>query len=71
MTIADPDPTETREWIEAIGSVLEYEGPERAHFLLDRAIDTARRSGADVHRHRRRNAPGKYGRPQLQEAAVG
>jgi pyruvate dehydrogenase E1 component len=48
MNMIDPDPAETREWLEAIESVLEYEGQERAHYLLGRAIDTARRSGADV-----------------------
>ena len=42
----DIDPDETREWIESIDSVLKAEGPERAHFLLERLIDHARRSGA-------------------------
>jgi len=42
----DTDPTETREWLASIDSVLKREGPERAHFLLNRVIDFARRSGA-------------------------
>jgi len=42
----DTDPTETREWLESIDSVLRVHGPERAHFLLNRVIDFARRSGA-------------------------
>ncbi|MEM9209213.1 MAG: pyruvate dehydrogenase (acetyl-transferring), homodimeric type, partial [Pseudomonadota bacterium] len=42
----DTDPTETNEWLESIDSVLKREGPERAHFLLNRVIDFARRSGA-------------------------
>lgn len=42
----DLDPTETNEWIESIDSVLTHHGPERAHFLLNRMIDFARRSGA-------------------------
>ncbi|MCP4699542.1 MAG: pyruvate dehydrogenase (acetyl-transferring), homodimeric type [Gammaproteobacteria bacterium] len=42
----DIDPEETREWLEALQSVLEKEGPERAHYLLERLIDKARRSGA-------------------------
>jgi pyruvate dehydrogenase E1 component len=42
----DLDPTETREWLESIDSVLETQGPERAHFLLNQMIDFARRSGA-------------------------
>ncbi len=42
----DPDPLETQEWLESIDSVLKAHGPVRAHFLLDRLIDHARRSGA-------------------------
>jgi pyruvate dehydrogenase E1 component len=42
----DIDPQETQEWIESLDSVLEREGPERAHFLLERLIDKTRRSGA-------------------------
>jgi pyruvate dehydrogenase E1 component len=44
--IEDIDPEETREWVESIDSVLKAQGPERAHFLLERLIDHARRSGA-------------------------
>jgi len=43
---SDLDPQETREWLESIDSVLRNEGAERAHFLLERLIDHARRSGA-------------------------
>jgi pyruvate dehydrogenase E1 component len=42
----DVDPTETQEWLESIDSVLKTYGTERAHFLLERMIDHARRSGA-------------------------
>lgn len=42
----DTDPQETREWLDALAAVLEEEGPERAHYLLERLIDLARRSGA-------------------------
>jgi len=42
----DLDPQETQEWIESLESVLEREGQERAHFLLEKLIDKARRSGA-------------------------
>jgi len=42
----DIDPLETSEWLESIDSVLAQHGPERAHFLLNRMIDYARRSGA-------------------------
>ena len=47
-TPGDPDPQETREWLEAIQSVLEYDGPERAQFLLERLVDAARRSGGQL-----------------------
>ena len=45
-TKSDVDPVETREWLEALESVLEHEGPERAHFLIERLVEKARRSGA-------------------------
>ena len=44
--IEDADPGETREWLESIDSVLRVHGAERAHYLLERLIDHARRSGA-------------------------
>jgi pyruvate dehydrogenase E1 component len=44
----DIDPQETREWIEALDSVLDSEGVERAHFLLERLVERARRSGAYI-----------------------
>ena len=42
----DIDPIETQEWLDALEAVLEAEGNERAHFLLEQLIDKARRSGA-------------------------
>jgi pyruvate dehydrogenase E1 component len=42
----DIDPQETQEWLDALDAVLENEGIERAHFLLERLIDKARRTGA-------------------------
>ena len=44
--IDDIDPLETSEWLESIDSVLAQHGPERAHYLLNKMIDFARRSGA-------------------------
>jgi len=44
----DIDPIETQEWLEALEAVFEREGTERAHFLLEHLIDTARRSGAHL-----------------------
>src|SRR5262245_25299422 len=42
----DPDVLETQEWLEALDAVLDREGPERAHYLLEKLIEKARRSGA-------------------------
>src|SRR5574338_327501 len=44
----DPDALETQEWLDALEAVLEREGPERAHYLLERLVDKARRSGAYI-----------------------
>ena len=32
---ADPDAQETREWLDALAAVIEVEGPERAHYLIE------------------------------------
>ena len=44
----DVDLIETQEWLDALAAVLDKEGPERAHYLLERLTDLARRSGADI-----------------------
>ncbi len=44
--IPDLDPQETQEWLAALEGVLEAQGPDRAHFLIEALIDKARRSGA-------------------------
>ena len=44
----DTDPLETREWREALAAILEREGPDRAHFLLDQLVEQARRNGAFI-----------------------
>jgi len=44
----DPDELETREWLDALEAVLEREGGERAHFLLERLVEKARMSGAYI-----------------------
>jgi pyruvate dehydrogenase E1 component len=46
--IPDHDPQETQEWIDALQSVLENEGADRAHFLISQLIDKARKSGDDM-----------------------
>ena len=37
--IADIDPLETQEWLEALEDVLATDGADRAHYLLDQLID--------------------------------
>lgn len=44
----DSDELETQEWIDALEAVIDREGPERAHFLLEQLIDKSRRSGANL-----------------------
>ncbi|EIC30155.1 MULTISPECIES: pyruvate dehydrogenase (acetyl-transferring), homodimeric type [Methylomicrobium] len=44
----DIDPAETREWVEALQAVLEKDGNERAHFLIEQLVAVARHSGFDV-----------------------
>ncbi len=44
----DPDPTETREWIESIKAVIDAQGPERAHQLLEGMVELTRRSGTHL-----------------------
>jgi pyruvate dehydrogenase E1 component len=44
----DLDPTETREWIESLESVIRSDGPERAHYLLERMVDETRRAGGHI-----------------------
>ena len=41
---SDPDPQETREWVESLQSLIANEGEARAEFLLQQLLDTARRS---------------------------
>ena len=44
----DADPTETREWLDALAAVIASEGGDRAHFLLEQLIDQARQAGIDM-----------------------
>ena len=44
----DIDPQETQEWLDALEGVLENEGVDRAHFLIEKLVDKARRSGAHL-----------------------
>jgi len=44
----DPDTLETKEWLDALEAVIEFEGTDRAHYLLERLVDLARRRGAHI-----------------------
>ena len=44
----DIDPEETREWIESLQAVLEQDGSERAHYLIEQLVAVTRKSGFDV-----------------------
>lgn len=42
----DLDPIESQEWQDAVQDVIERDGADRAHYLLDRAVQQARAAGA-------------------------
>jgi len=44
----DKDPQETQEWLDALESVIEVEGGDKAHYILEQLIDSARRSGVNL-----------------------
>ncbi|TXM77303.1 pyruvate dehydrogenase (acetyl-transferring), homodimeric type [Methylobacterium sp. WL69] len=44
----DLDPVETQEWLDSLDGVLDVDGPERAHYLIEQVIDGARKKGAPV-----------------------
>ena len=46
--IPDIDPVESREWQDAIEDVIERDGANRAHHLLDKAVQAARAAGANL-----------------------
>jgi pyruvate dehydrogenase E1 component len=43
--LPDIDPEETQEWLDALDGVLDIEGPQRAHYIVEKLIEKARRSG--------------------------
>lgn len=44
----DLDSEETQEWLDALSAVIDADGLERAHYLIERLVDQARRSGANL-----------------------
>ncbi len=45
---SDADPQETDEWLESLQAVIEHQGPERAHYLIEKMVDYTRRSGGHL-----------------------
>ncbi len=46
--LPDYDPQETKEWLDALESVLDNGGSERAHYLISQLINKARLAGTDI-----------------------
>jgi len=44
----DTDALETREWLDALKALIETEGKERGHFILEQLLESARRNGIDL-----------------------
>ena len=44
----DADALETREWLDALSAVIETEGRERGHFLLEQLLEHARQNSIDM-----------------------
>ncbi|MCH2248739.1 MAG: pyruvate dehydrogenase (acetyl-transferring), homodimeric type [Cognatishimia sp.] len=44
----DIDPVESREWQDAVEDVIARDGADRAHYLLDKAVQQARAAGANL-----------------------
>ncbi|OGT60231.1 MAG: pyruvate dehydrogenase (acetyl-transferring), homodimeric type [Gammaproteobacteria bacterium RIFCSPHIGHO2_12_FULL_63_22] len=47
----DRDPTETKEWLESLKAVLDNDGADRAHELLERMVELTRRAGVQLPFH--------------------
>ena len=46
--MTDIDPQETQEWLTALHAVLKHDGEERAHFLIEQLIHSARIAGVNL-----------------------
>ena len=44
----DTDSQETREWLDALAAVIQSEGRERAHFLIEQLLEEGRQNGIDL-----------------------
>lgn len=45
---SDIDPIETREWLDALASLIKHEGKERAQFILQQLLDAAEHKGVET-----------------------
>ena len=46
--IVDTDEQETKEWLDALSAVIDREGAERAHFLIEEMLEHARQHSIDL-----------------------
>jgi len=46
--LADTDAQETQEWLDALSGVVNQEGTDRAHFLIEKLIEAGREEGIDI-----------------------
>lgn len=44
-TWSDEDPVETKEWLDALTSLIKHEGKERAHYILEQLLEKAKKQG--------------------------
>ena len=44
----DHDPVETQEWVDSLRAIVQYQGVDRARFILEKLRDEARRTGAQL-----------------------
>jgi pyruvate dehydrogenase E1 component len=44
----DTDELETREWLDALDALIQAEGRERGHFMLEQLLEEARQNGIDM-----------------------
>jgi pyruvate dehydrogenase E1 component len=48
LSAQDTDSQETREWLDALAAVIQSEGRERAHFLIEQLLEEGRQQGIDL-----------------------
>jgi len=46
--LTDADAQETQEWLDALSAVIQSQGAERAHYLIEKQIELARAAGINV-----------------------